>query len=88
MAFHLWCCSNTLLDDSIRLRVFQRTLTRVAVKCYIEMPPASFVDFSSIAIVFLNHFQFPVRYEMRMKLLTSFRQNDSTHISHYIHEWK
>lgn len=22
MTFHLWCCSNSLLDDSIRLRLF------------------------------------------------------------------
>jgi hypothetical protein len=27
MTFHLWCSSNSLMDDSIRLRLFQRTLT-------------------------------------------------------------
>jgi hypothetical protein len=26
MTFHLWCSSNSLMDDSIRLRLFQRTL--------------------------------------------------------------
>ena len=36
MTFHLWCSSNSLMDDSIRLRHFQRTLTRVAAKWYIE----------------------------------------------------
>jgi len=33
--FHLWCSSNSLTDDSIRLRIFQRTLTGVAAKWYI-----------------------------------------------------
>ena len=26
MTFHLWCSSNSLMDDSVRLRYFQRTL--------------------------------------------------------------
>ena len=30
--FHLWCSSNSLHDDSIRLRLFQRTLTGPVVK--------------------------------------------------------
>ena len=36
--FHLWCSSNSLHDDSIYLRLFQRTLTGPAVKWYIELP--------------------------------------------------
>ena len=35
--FHLWCSSNSLHADSIRLRLFQRTLTGPVVKWYIEM---------------------------------------------------
>ena len=88
MIFHLWCCSNSLLYDNIRLRLFQRTLTRVATKWYIELAPASFVDFSSITTTFLNHFQLLVCYETRMELLTSFKKNDSTHIFCHIHEWR
>jgi hypothetical protein len=38
MNFHLWCSSNSLMDDSIRLRLFQRTLTGSATKWYIELP--------------------------------------------------
>jgi hypothetical protein len=38
MTFHLWCSSNSLMDDSIRLRLFQRTLTGAAAKWYIELP--------------------------------------------------
>ena len=36
--FHLWCSSNSLHDDSIRLRLFQCTLTSPAAKWYIELP--------------------------------------------------
>ena len=39
-------------------------------------------------MAFLNHFKLPVRYETGTELLTSFRQNDSTHISDHIHEWR
>ena len=30
--FHLWCSSNLLNEDSVRLRLFQRTLTSTAAK--------------------------------------------------------
>ena len=32
MTFHLWCCSNSLMDDLVCLRLFQRTLTGTAAK--------------------------------------------------------
>jgi hypothetical protein len=35
--FHLWCSSNSVNDNSIRLRLFQRTLTGVAAKWYNEL---------------------------------------------------
>ena len=38
MMFHLWCSSNSLMDDSIRLRLFQHTLTETTAKWYIELP--------------------------------------------------
>lgn len=88
MTFHLWCCSNYLLDDSIGLRILMCTLTGVATKWYIELPPTSFTTFSSITTFFLNHFQLPIRYDTSTKLLTSFRQNDSMHTSNHIHEWR
>jgi hypothetical protein len=37
MNFHLWCSSNSLMDDSICLRLFQRTLTGATTKWYIEL---------------------------------------------------
>jgi hypothetical protein len=88
MTFHLWCSSNSLMDDSIRLRLFQRTLTGSAAKWYIELPRASFYDFNSLAMSFLTHFQLPIRYETGTELLTSLRQTTSIHISDHIHEWR
>ena len=40
--FHLWCSSNSLIDDSIRLRLFQQTLTGNAAKWYIELTGGQF----------------------------------------------
>ena len=88
MTFHLWCSSNSLMDDSNHLSLFQRTLTDTTAKWYIELPQHSFVDFSSLEIVFLTHFQLPISYETGMDILTSLHQNTSTHISNHIHEWR
>ena len=76
------------MDDSIRLQLFQRTFTGTVAKWYIEFPQHSFVDFGSLATVFLTHFQLPIRYEMGNDLLTSLWQNTSTHISDHVHEWR
>ena len=84
----MWCSSNSLIDDSIWLRLFQHTLTYMAMKWYIELPWHSFVDFSALEIIFLTHFQLPIHYETGTYILTSLRQNTSTHISDHIHEWR
>ena len=86
MTFHLWCSSNSLMDDSIHLSLFQRTLTSMAVKWYIELPQPSFLDFISPVIVFLTHFQLPIHYEIGTDLINSLHQNTSTHILDHIHE--
>jgi hypothetical protein len=88
VTFHLWCSSNSLMDDSIHLRLFQRTLMVSATKWYIELPCASFQDFNSLAMSFLTHFQLPIRYDTSIELLTSLRQTNSVHISDHIHEWR
>ena len=69
--YHLWCVSNYFLDDSIKLRLFPRTLTGNVAKWFIELPTTSFFDFQSLAIAFLTHFQLPIRYEMGTVILTS-----------------
>lgn len=88
MTYHLWCSSNSLMDDSIRLHLFQCTLTGSATKWYIELPHGSFVDFGNLALAFLTNFQLSICYETGTKLLTSLCQNTSTHISTHIHEWR
>ena len=54
--FHQWCSSNSLHQDSIRLRLFQHTLTGSAVKWYIELHRGAFALFDGLAMTFLNHF--------------------------------
>ena len=88
MTYHLWCSSNSWLDDSIRLRLFQRTLTSSAAKWYIELNRGTFQDFNSLAMAFLTHFQLPIRYETGTHLFTSLKQDTATHISDHIHEWR
>ena len=86
--YHLWCVSKSMLDDSIKLRLFPRTLIGNAAKWFIELPTSSFHDFGSLAMAFLTHFQLPICYETGMDLLTSLCQNIATHISDHIHEWR
>ena len=88
MTYHIWCSSNSWVDDSIRLRLFQRTLTGTAAKWYIELPCGIFQDFNTLSMAFLTHFQLPVRYEAGTHLLTSLKQDKATHISDHIHEWR
>jgi hypothetical protein len=88
MTFHLWCSSNSLMDDSIRLRLFQRTLTSSATKWYIELPRGFFNDFNTLAMDFLTHYQLHILYEIGTKILSSFKKSSATHISDHIHEWR
>ena len=71
MMFHLWCSSNNIVDDSIRLRLFQRTLTGAASKWYIEIRQAKYPDFNSLTFMFLQYFQLPVRYDEGVEILLS-----------------
>ena len=70
MTFPLWFSSNSLMDGLIRLRIFQRNLTGISAKWYIELPQHSFWDFNALAMAFLTHFQLPMRYETCIDLLT------------------
>ena len=71
--FHLWCSSNSLNDDSIWLRLFQRTLTNIEAKWYIELPSTFCDSFIYLETVFLNHYQLMVWYDARTDLLSTFR---------------
>jgi hypothetical protein len=86
--FHLWCSSNSLKDDSVQLRLFQRTLIGSAAKWYIELDRSRYSFFGELAMAFLNHFQLPVRYDAGTELLANFEQTPADHISDHIREWR
>jgi hypothetical protein len=88
MTFYLWCSSNSLMDASIWLRLFQRTLMGSAAKWYIELPRGFFNDFNTLATAFVTHYQFPICYETRTYILSSFKKSLATHIFYHIHEWR
>ena len=88
MEFHLWCSSNNIIDDSIMLRLFQRTLTGAAAKWYIELSQDKYPYFNSIAFMFLQYFQLPIRYDEGVEILLSCRQSTATHTTNHIHEWQ
>ena len=56
MTYHLWCFSNSYVDDSFSIHLFQRTLTGAVAKWYIELPRSTYHDFNSLAMAFLTHF--------------------------------
>jgi hypothetical protein len=82
--FHLWCSYNSLKDDSVQLRLFQRTLIRSAAKWYIELDHSRYSSFGEPAMDFLNHFQLPMRYNAGTELLANFKQKTADHISDHI----
>lgn len=48
MTYHLWFVSNSLLDDSIYLRLFPCTVTSNTSKWFIELLTASFNNFNAL----------------------------------------
>jgi hypothetical protein len=87
MTFHLWCSSNSIMDDSIRLRLFQCTLTGPSAKWYVEEKSGSHTTFESLAKAFLTFFQLPIRHDNDLELLSNFKQILATHIADHIDEW-
>ena len=71
MLFHMWCLSNIIVDDSIKLRLFQRTLIGATAKWYNELTQASYPDFTLLAFMFLQYFQIPVRCDKGVEILLS-----------------
>jgi hypothetical protein len=86
--FHLWFSSNSLKDDYIQLHLFQCTLIGTSVKWYIELNRSRYSTFGELAIVFLKHFQLPVRYDVDTKLLANFERKMVDLISDHIREWR
>jgi hypothetical protein len=82
--FHLWCSSNSLRDDSIQLRLFQRTLIGSAAKWNIKIDRSRYSTFGKLEMVFLNYFQLPMRYDAETELLANFEQTKVDHIFDHI----
>ena len=70
--FHLWFSSNSLNNDSIWLRLFERKLNNVVFKWYIELSSHAYDRFLDLATLFLNEFQLPVQYDASTYLLFNF----------------
>jgi hypothetical protein len=87
MTFHLWCSSNNIMDDSVCLRLFQRTLNGPSTKWYVEEKYGSHTTFESLAKEFLTLFQLPIHHDNGIELLSEFKQTSATHIADHIHEW-
>jgi hypothetical protein len=86
MIFQLWCSSNNIMDDSIRLRLFQHTLTGPSTKWYMDEKSGSHVAFESLAKEFLTFFQLPILHDNGLELLSEFKETSTTHIADHIHE--
>jgi len=86
--FHLWCSSNSLNHDSIRLRLFQCAIIGIASQWYIEIPRGTYGSFQQLVLAFLNHFQLPIRYDASLEILSTLHQGSDTHISDHIHKWR
>ena len=86
--FHLWCSSNSLNHDSIRLQLFQHTLTGSAEKWYIQFCGGIYQTCNDLSMNFLNYFQLPVHYNAGTDLLLIFRQDKAMHIFDHIQEWR
>jgi hypothetical protein len=82
--FHLLRSSNSLNENSIWLRLFQSSLIGISMKWYIKLPRGAYETFSQMVLVFVNHFQFSVRYDAGLEILSTLRQEKSTHISDHI----
>ena len=54
--YHLWCVSNSMVDDSVQLHIFPCTLIGNVAKWYIELPCMSVNTFDALAMEFLRHF--------------------------------
>jgi hypothetical protein len=87
MTFHLWCSLNNIMDDSIRLRLFQINLTSPSTKWYVDKKLGSHVTFESLAKAFLSFFQLPVHHDTCLEILSDFKKTTAIDIVDHIHEW-
>lgn len=69
--YHLWCYYNSVMDDSIRLCILKKSLTSDISKWYVDLECIAYKNFMSLTQDFANHYQFPIRCETRINILTN-----------------
>jgi hypothetical protein len=68
--------------------MFQCNLIEGGMKWYIDLDRSTYSYFNILAMVFLNHFQLPVRNNVGTELLANFQQTKADHILDNIQEWR
>jgi hypothetical protein len=56
-------------------------------KWYVDEKSGSHVTFESLAKAFFSFFQLPVCHDIRLEILSEFKQTTVIHITNHIHEW-
>jgi hypothetical protein len=74
MTFHLWFSLNIIMDYSILLRLFQRTLTGSLAKWYVDKKSGSHVTFESLAKAFLSFLQLLVHHDSSLEHLSDLKK--------------
>jgi len=59
--FHMWNSLNSIMNDSVSLWLFQRTLIGIAATWHIFLKDGAYSSFVALALKFFNHFQLPIR---------------------------
>lgn len=85
-SFHMWHSSNSIIEDTIRLRLFQCMPTRDVAKWYVDKPESTHSNFVTLAKYFFTYFQLPLYYDTSTELLASFCQTSATRLSNHVHE--
>ena len=70
MEFHLWCSSNSIVANSVRLHLLQRTLTSATTKWSVNISRASHTSFEMIATSFITYFQLLIIHDLVLEMLT------------------
>jgi hypothetical protein len=76
------------MDDSVFLRLFQRTLTGSSTKWYVDKTSGSHATFESLAKAFFSFFQLPVHHNIGLEILSEFEKTTAINIADHIHEWQ
>ena len=56
ISFHLWCSSNNIVEDFVRIFLFQQTLIGTTSKWYVNLLGACHATFGTITITFITYF--------------------------------